>query len=416
VVDATAWAIFDWVYRDADTMTRNSGRLAALALALLAAVVLAGSSSGADHRARGVVPARAAELSLAGKATVVVSLNASRKGTFTVRGAFTDSGPARGSRTVSANRARLTLRLLGDSGTIKVLVIQACGKLKSTWKVLSGSTRAYQGLSGSGAGKGRIACKGTAAHRGVYTGSIRTPPAPPLAQPGLYRGSGFSPNLRATLEVLPDGRSITNLSFRQVVARCQSSAVTFLEPEFSGTYPLSDRGRFLITSEGYTVSGKLSLGRAKGTVAVDAKGCKAGPLSWSATIPPTPLPTVPAGRYCGFTLAGPGICLDATAGAWVTKVHMGFTIRCTQPEAKSFPVEYTYEGLIAIRADLTFSATLSNIPLEDGGSMRFTISGTFDGAGEATGKGGFSRISLVREGTRYKCRNATPSWSAKRGA
>jgi hypothetical protein len=158
------------------------------------------------------------------------------------------------------------------------------------------------------------------------------------------------------------------------------------------------------------------VGRAKGTVAVDSKGCKAGPLSWTATIPPTPLPTVPTGRYCGFTLAGPGICLDATAGAWVTKVHLAPTIKCTQPEAKSFKVEYTYEGLIAIRADLTFKTTLSNIPLEDGGSMRFTISGTFDGAGEAKGGGGLTRISLVREGTRYKCRNATSSWTAKRGA
>jgi hypothetical protein len=397
-------------------MTRRSRPLAALSLVLLAAVVSSGPLSGANHRPQVVVPARAADVSLVGKATLVLSLNAARKGTFSVRGAFTDSGPARASRTVSANRVRLALRLRGNSGTIKMLVTQACGKLKSTWKVVSGSTRAYQGLSGSGGGKGRIACRGKAAHRGVYTGSIRTPPAPPLAQPGTYQGPGFSPNLRATLEVLPDGRSITNLSFRQIVARCQSSAVAFLEPEFLGTYPLAERGRFLITSEGYTVSGRFSLGRAKGTIAVDSKGCKAGPLSWTATIPPTPLPTVPAGRYCGFTLAGPGICLDAIPGAWVTKVRLSPTIRCTQPEAKSFKVDYTYEGLIAIRADLTFKTTLSNIPLEDGGSMRFTIAGTFDGAGEAKGGGGLSRISLVREGTRYKCRNATSSWTAKRGA
>jgi hypothetical protein len=399
-----------------DTMTRNSRRLAALCLALLAAVVSTGSSSGADSRVQPVVPARAAEVSLAGKVTLVVSLNSARKGTFTVRGAFSDSGSARGSRSVASNRARLTLRLLGNSGTIKVLVTQACGKLKSTWKVLSGSTRAYQGLSGSGAGKGRIACAGRAAHRGVYTGPVRTPPAPPLAQAGTYQGSGFSPNLRAALEVLPGGRSITNVSFRQIVARCQPSGVAFLEPVFTGTYPLADRGRFVITSEGYTVSGKFTAGRAKGTVTVDAKGCKAGPLGWSATTPPAALPTVPTGRYCGFTLLGPGICLDAIPGAWVTKVRLTPNIRCTQPEDKTFKVEYTYEGLIAIRADLSFATTLSNIPLEDGGSMRFTISGTFDGAGEATGKGGLTRISLVREGTRYKCRNASSTWSAKRGA
>jgi hypothetical protein len=306
--------------------------------------------------------------------------------------------------------------LRGDSGTIKLLVTQVCGKLKSTWKVLAGSSRAYQGLSGSGAGKGAIACKGRKAHRGIYTGTVRTPPAPPLAQTGLYQGSGFSPNLRASVEVLPGGRTISNLSFKQIVARCQSSAVSFLEPQFSGTYALTERGRFLITEEGYTVAGKFTAGRAKGTVAVDAKGCKAGPLSWAATTPPAALPDVPTGRYCGFTLQGPGICLDAIPGAWVTKIHLAPTIRCIQPEERSFKIDYTYEGLIAIRADLTFKTTLSNIPLEDGGSMRFTMAGTFDGAGMATGKGGLTRISLVREGTRYKCRSANASWSAKRGA
>jgi hypothetical protein len=400
-----------------DTMTRSSRRFAALSLALLAAVVSTGSSSGADNRAQQpVVPARAAEASLAGKVRIALSLNPARKGTFTVRGAFSDAGNARASRTVASNRVRLELRLLGNSGTIKILVTQTCGKLKSTWKVLAGSTRAYQGLSGGGAGKGAIACKDRKAHRGLYTGAVRTPPAPPQAQAGLYQGSGFSPNLRASVEVLSGGNSITNLSFKQIVARCPSSAVSFLEPVFTGTYPLAERGRFAITERGYTVSGKFTTGRAKGTVAVDAEGCKAGPLGWSAATPPAALPAVPQGRYCGFTLLGPGICLDAIPGAWVTKVRLTPNVRCTQPEDKTFKVEYTYEGLIAIRADLSFATTLSNIPVEGGGSMRFTISGAFDGAGMATGKGGLTRISLVRDGTTYKCRNASASWSAKRGA
>jgi hypothetical protein len=398
-----------------DTMTGNSRRFAALCLALLAAVISAGSSSGADSRAQPVVPTRAADVSLAGKVRIALSLNPARKGTFTIRGAFSDAGQARGSRSVASNRVRLELRLLGNSGTIKIVVTQTCGKLKSTWKVLAGSTRAYQGLSGSGAGKGAIACKDRKAHRGLYTGAVRTPPAPPLAQAGLYQGSGFSPNLRASVEVLSGGRSITNLSFKQIVARCPSG-VAFLEPTFSGTYPLAERGRFVITERGYTVSGKFTTGRAKGTVAVDAEGCKAGPLSWAATTPPAALPEVPTGRYCGFTLQGPGICLDAVPGAWVTKIQFAPTVRCTQPEEKMFKLDYVYEGLIAIRPDLTFKTSLSNIPLADGGSMRFTISGTFDGAGMATGTGGLTRISLVREGTRYKCRNASASWSAKRGA
>lgn len=403
------------MYGDGYIVTRRLGRLAALGPILLAAIVSTGISSRTDDRPHAVAPARVAAVALAGKVIVVVSLNSSRRGRFSARGSISDSGSVRGRQTVSANRARLTLTLRGEDGTITLLVSQVCGRVKSAWKALSGSG-AYQGISGGGVGKGHLGCGRRTPHRSVYTGFVRTPPPPLLAQPGIYRGTGFNPNLRVTFEVLPDGRTVTHLSFRQVVARCQPPAVAFLEPEFSGRYPIDADGSFSIAADGYVVSGKLSPGRAKGALAVDARGCKAGPLSWTATTPPTPLPAVPTGRYCGFTLAGPGICLDATQDAWVTRVLLGPIVRCFEPEAKSFKLEYTYEGAIAIHPDLTFEASLADVPLEGGGSMRWSVSGKFDGLGEATGRGGFSRVSIVREGTLYKCRNAISAWSVKRGA
>lgn len=395
-------------------MIRRFSRLAVLGAVLLAATVAAGTSSGGGPRPQ-VTPTRASTLEIAGKVTIVVSLKLSQQGTFSLRGAISDSGFARGRQTAAANRARMTLTLDGKAGRIKLLVTQACGKKASTWKVVS-AFGAYKGLYGGGKGSGRLTCAKRAAHRGVYTGAVRTPPPTAVAQPGIYRGTGFSPNLRATLEVLPDGRTITNVSFRQIVARCQPPGLDFLEPEFTGRYSLTDRGRFSIAADGYTVSGKFSWASAKGSIAFEGRGCKAGSANWTATTPPADLPSVSPGRYCGFTLAGSGVCLDASRDAWVTRVRFEVNLRCLTPELATFKFEYIYGGALAIRPDLSFSGSLGDIPLADGGSLKFTVSGKFDDAEKVTGKGGFSKVSIVRDGTRYTCRSAISSFSAKRGA
>ncbi|MGH3136043.1 MAG: hypothetical protein ACRDPV_06075 [Gaiellaceae bacterium] len=382
----------------------------------IVAVVVAGASSGGDSRFRDVAPMRSSAFELAGKVTINVSLKISQQGTFSVRGAVSDSGLARGRQTVSANRARMTLTLDGKAGRIKVLVTQLCGKSKSTWSVLSGS-EAYKGLSGGGKGAGRLTCSKRAAHRGVYRGTVRTPPPTAVAQPGTYRGTGFSPNLRVTFDVLADGRTITNVSVRQLIARCQPPEVEFLAPEFSDRYPLSSSGRFSITTDGYTLSGKVSDASARGSIKFDARGCKVDSMNWKATTPASPLPAVSPGRYCGFTLAGSGVCLDATRDAWVTRVRFEVNLRCFEPEVVTFKFEYIYGGALALRPDLTFSGNLSNVPLAGGGSLRFSAEGKFDDAERrVTGKGGFSKVTVVRDGTKYTCRNAVSSFSAKLGA
>jgi hypothetical protein len=393
---------------------RRFSRLAVLGAVLLAAAAAAGTSSSGGLRPQVTSP-RVSTLEIAGRVTIVVSLKLSQQGTFSLRGAISDSGFARGRQTAAANRARMTLTLDGKAGRIKLLVTQVCGKKASTWKVVS-AFGAYKGLYGGGKGSGRLTCAKRAAHRGVYTGAVRTPPPTAVAQPGIYRGTGFSPNLRATLEVLPDGRTITNVSFREIVARCQPPGVDFLQPEFSGRYPLAKNGRFSIAADGYTVSGKLSGVNAKGSIAFEARGCKAGSLNWKASTPPADLPSVSPGRYCGFTLAGSGVCLDASRDAWVTRVRFEVNLRCLEPEVTTFEFEYIYEGALAIRPDLTFSGGLSDVPLAGGGSLGFAVSGKFDDAEKVTGKGGFSKVSIVRDGTLYKCRSAISSFSAKRGA
>ncbi len=414
-LDVAPRPIFDVVQGMGNAFTRCSRQLAAVGSVALAAVVVAGTSSGGGEQLRLVTPLRSPAPEIAGKVTIAVSLKISQQGTFSVRGAVSASGLARGHQTVAGNRARMTLKLDGKAGRITLLVTQVCGKVTSTWTVVSGSGD-YKGIYGGGKGKGRLTCSRKAPHRGTYAGSLRTPPPTAVAQPGVYRGTGFSPNLGVALEVLADGRTVTNLSFRGIVARCQPPGVEFLAPELSGRYPLADNGRFSIAAEGYTVAGKLSGASAKGSIAFEAGGCKAASLNWKASTPVTDLPGVSPGRYCGFTLAGSGVCLDASQDAWVTRVRFEVNLRCVEPEVATFKFEYIHGGAFGIRPDLTFAGSLSDIPLAGGGSMRLSVSGKFDGADKVTGKGGFSKVFFVHDGTRYKCRSAVAAFSAKRGA
>jgi hypothetical protein len=310
----------------------------------------------------------------------------------------------------------MTLTLDSKTGRIKLLVTQPCGKSTSTWSVISGSGK-YKGLSGKGKGSGRINCVEKAPHRGVYAGTVRTPPPTAVAQPGSYRGGGFSPNLRVGFDVLPDGRTLTDVSVGGLVARCQPPDVEFLAPVFSGRYPLAERGRFSITADGYTITGRISGASARGTIAFDAHGCKVESLNWTAVTPTEPLPSVSPGRYCGFTLTGSGVCLDATRDAWVTRVRFEVNLRCTEPQVTTFKFEYIYGGALALRPDLTFTGSLSDVPLTGGGSLRFSVSGKFDEAERMVeGTGGISNVTVVRDGTTYRCRNAISSFTAKLGA
>jgi hypothetical protein len=393
---------------DGETLIRFSRHAAAVGTAVLVAVVLAGASSGADQQ-----PSASA---IAGRVTIAVSLKLTQQGSFSARGAISDKGLARGRHTVSGNRARMTITLDSKTGRIKLLVSQVCGKSKSAWSVISGSGP-YKGLSGGGKGTGRLTCSKRAPHRGVYAGTVRTPPPMAVAQPGSYRGSGFSPNLRVGFDVLPDGRTLTNVSVGGLVARCQPPEVEFLAHEFGDRYPLSDRGRFSIDGDGYTIAGKLSGAIAKGSIAFDARGCKVESLNWQAVTPTEPLPSVPPGRYCGFSLTGSGVCLDATRDAWVTRVRFEMNLRCFEPEVTTFKFEYIYGGALALRPDLTFAGNLSDVPLAGGGSLRFSVSGKFDPAERTVnGTGGISGVTVVRDGTKYRCRNAVASFSAKLGA
>lgn len=383
--------------------------MASVGAALVALV--AAATSGADasrYGAPGTTPVGVHT----GKLLLQVTVSASGHGKFASRGVVADSGLATSERRISPKRVRLKLTLTGVGGTFRVVVAQLCGSTKSTWTIVTG-TKAYRGLSGQGTGRGRIPCGRGAAR--VYLSGTAKRPILPLVSPGTYRGTHASLNLRVTFDVVATGGALTNAAFVQLVARCANSRIVFLSPKFSGNYPIGTDKRFSFAENGYQVSGAFANHTAKGTIGYDSGGCHMDPVSWTATTPPPGLPSVRSGSYCGFTLQGPGICVDATPDGWVANARMGANIRCTSPDSAVFKISYEFPGLIVIRPDLTFHAELAKIPLDGGGSMSWRITGKFDGDQGVTGSGGFTGVSLFRDGRLYSCRGAVSEWSAQLG-
>jgi hypothetical protein len=377
-----------------------------------ALVALAATASSGADASRSSAPRATPVGSHTGKVLVQVTLSASGHGKFSSRGVVADSGLVAGEKRVSPKRVRLKLTLTGVGGKFRMAVLQTCGSSRSTWTIVTG-TKAYRGLSGHGTGRGRIPCGRGGAR--VYLSGSATRPVLPLALPGTYRGTHASLNLRVTFDVVATGGALTNASFVQLIARCGNSKILFLSPKFNANYSISTDKRFSFAENGYQVSGSFSTRSAKGTIAYDNGGCHMDPVSWVASTPPPALPSVPSGRYCGFQLQGPGICLNATTDGWVANVTMGGNIRCFSPESAVFKISYDFDGVIVIRSDLTFHAELAKIPLDGGGSMTWRLTGKFDGSQGASGTGGFTAVSLFRDGKLYSCRSAISAWTAQLG-
>ena len=316
-------------------MTLCTKLFALFCVVAAATAAASGSSVSAGTEPHVVGSARETSIGVAGKVAIVVSLGVRPRGTFSIRGAISDSGLARAQKTVSGKRVRLTVSLRGKNGKLTVLTTQTCGSSTSTWRLLAG-TKTYRNFSANGTGKGRLVCGARAAYRTVLTGRLQLPPPGPLAKPGTYSATRFERNVRATLEVARDGRIVTSVSFRTIIARCQPPGLRFLEPKFHGNYAIGADAVFSIASEGYLVTGKFRAGAVAGTVSFDADGCKTESLSWLATSDVAPTPPVVAGRYCGFTLRGPGICLDVTSDGWVANVRLGANLTCFAPSTATF--------------------------------------------------------------------------------
>ncbi len=402
----------------------------ASALALLAcgASLSGPATAGAASAIVAGTPARAAFLVAGGRVRIEVRFRTSTVGTFTIVGALSDAGSVRASRKLAKGRLQLTEALAGRQGTIRIRDVRPCSRGRGTWQVLSGSG-AYEGMTGSGVSRAGPRCAPIAYPVvAVYTGTVRTPAPPsppPLAQSGPF-GGGTSQRKEVLLTVDAGGRTFSGLRF-DVDAPCTGptplstarARLSFPEPQAIGA-----DGRFSLTStvgaSTRTVAGRFSKTSVQGTATVStsvvtAQGtypCTAG-VTWSASQPP---PAGVPGRYCGFTLQGPGVCFDVSAsGREVTHFESAVVVRCFPGGAPPSEIEVslTYTGSVRIGGHLGFGS--SRLPVEGLISGTASVSGLLDPSGvTASGTVSLGPSTLEYEGMRYNCFPATGRWEARR--
>ena len=129
----------------------------------------------------------------------------------------------------------------------------------------------------------------------------------------------------------------------------------------------------------------------------------------AATHPDTPpAPTAQAGKYCGFTNNGFGICFDVTAGGQAfTNPIFQLKTPCTPPA--TLTTTLTSSALTPIQPDLTFDFE------PKGGAYDGTyIKGKLDTVGNASGVV-HVQAEVDSNGTHYSCRMDT-EWTAKLGS
>ena len=391
--------------------------------ALTSAALLLALSAGATDSRTAPRPEDARLANIDGTVRITVRFSSATRGSFTATGAVTDAGTVTATRRVSSGRQQVTQTLVGRLGTIRIRSTHPCAGSAGTWRVLSGA-KAYSGLSGGGPAKGGPRCVAPRyPARVVYSGTVKTPPPPPLAQPGRF-GGGTSQREEVTLTVDAGGRTFSGLRFT-VRTTCAGTPITSSSfVSFPGVQEIADDGSFTLasstSSETSTVTGRFtSLTRVQGTAKTTGQitpspgnviyQC-AGEATWTATLPP---PAATPGRYCGFTTQGLPVCLDVAAdGRMVTRIEVGVRVLCNQ---RTTEAEVTLEFTdLPLRANLGFAKSSSS--LEGFISGTAFVSGLLDPDG-GTGAHGSVRLQLPvfdQDGTRYTCGVGTATWEARR--
>jgi len=358
-----------------------------------------------------------------GRVRIEIRFRAPTSGTFAITGVVSDRGTFRGSRRVAGGRTTLTQVLAGRQGTIRIRALLTCAGGSGTWRVISG-TDDYRGMTGGGRARRSQACATTRYPiDALYTGIVRTAPPPPLAQAGLY-GGGTSQREEVTFEVPPGGRFVAAFRLR-VSVRCSPTLSVGGRVTLPGPAAIGEDGSFslqTVTPSGgtQTVAGRFSSSTtAVGTMSIsgtftdtaNTRIACTGEVTWTASLPP---PAALPGTYCGFTLQGPGICLDTPSGRVVTRFESAVVVRCFPGNVppSEFEIALTFSGSIPVGGHLGFSA--SAIPVEGLVSGTGSITGLFEPTGTASGGVSLGPVVLDYDGTRYRCQPATGKWQAKR--
>jgi hypothetical protein len=162
---------------------------------------------------------------------------------------------------------------------------------------------------------------------------------------------------------------------------------------------------------------------AKGRIVQVLATSKLVAISWQAPLPPPPPPPEPKvqpGHYCGFTDQGKSICFDVSSdSSSIANYKTESIVDCSPSSRWIWTIGFTDSAPIG--PDLTFTYTFNGgLTSTDGKTSditaNYTLKGTFDTAGNASGTIALNSIAFDYQGTHYSCSSAPYAWKAKLGA
>jgi hypothetical protein len=151
-------------------------------------------------------------------------------------------------------------------------------------------------------------------------------------------------------------------------------------------------------------------------------------VEWKSDTPPPPPPAPPppppspgpaAGHYCGLTNEGKSICFDVGADSTLSNLVTESVVNCGDGSSWLWTLSFPGPDDVA-RPALTFShpysGSLPDISDSTSISVTYTVAGTFDLAGNASGTIVMSHMSWDSGGTHYECSGDPRTWKARLGA
>jgi hypothetical protein len=184
----------------------------------------------------------------------------------------------------------------------------------------------------------------------------------------------------------------------------------------AGPISIAEDRTFTLQVGRANLTGSFAPATATGTMAIKYEYEVGGHLwkcaadvPWTVRTPPPPSWQAVAGKYCGLTSRGEGVCLDVpTDGRELRNVDAGVLFACGDVDIVA---RLTVEGPVPLHTDLSFQMSFP-LTLADA-STRISLSGAFDRAGSMTGRIGVPAVSFTYQGTRYTCRGGGAVWTAK---
>ena len=149
-----------------------------------------------------------------------------------------------------------------------------------------------------------------------------------------------------------------------------------------------------------------------------AKDCEV--VERGAPVPAPAAPTLFAGKYCGYTQPGPGICMDTNAaGQVVDELSTGAIVDCSNGVRLTIGFGLQGGDRTTIQPDRSFSYAYAG-PLSGGSSgvtdiqATYRISGRFTTSGDASGTVAIASLSFRYGGDAYTCARNEVTWTAER--